>query len=124
MSRSSESAYTNLRKLTEIEVYGQAVSVPTLLVPGKKDQMTVDTNVIKHILSQLKKTPSYWHVLSHPERSGVPEIEQFLNILSGLHRWKGSRMLDVVLVEPPRSQTHKKNIIVGRVVVSMMGARS
>lgn len=86
--------------------------------------MIVDTNVIKQILSQLKKTPSYWRVLSHPERSGLPEIEPFLNILSGLHRWKGSQMPDVVLVEPPRSQTHKKSIIVARVVVSMMGARS
>lgn len=138
----------------EMEVYGQAVSVPTLLVPGQRDQMILGTNVIKHILSQLKKTPGYWRVLSHPESSGEPEIEQFLNMLSGLHRWKGSQIPDVVgtlklaqsvtllphhehlvwgrlpstapvsvgsavLVEPPRSQTHKRNIIVGRVVASM-----
>ncbi|KAL7865118.1 hypothetical protein SRHO_G00103650 [Serrasalmus rhombeus] len=142
----------------EMEVYGHAVTVPTLVVPGQRDQMILGTNVIKHILSQLKKTPSYWRVLSQPESSGESEIEQFLNMLSGLHRWKGKEIPSMVgtakltqaitllpkqehlvwaklpatttvsegsaiLIEPPRSQAHNKNIIVGRVVASMSADR-
>ncbi|KAL7833124.1 hypothetical protein SRHO_G00301420 [Serrasalmus rhombeus] len=142
----------------EMEVYGHAVTVPTLVVPGQRDQMILGTNVIKYILSQLKKTPSYWRVLSQPESSGESEIEQFLNMLSGLHRWKGKEIPSMVgtakltqaitllpkqehlvwaklpatttvsegsaiLIEPPRSQAHNKNIIVGRVVASMSADR-
>lgn len=76
----------------EIEVYGYVVNVPMLVVPGQRDEMILGTNVIKYIVSQMKNVQGYWHVLSHPESSGNDDIAQFLNMLSGLHRWKGTEM--------------------------------
>uniref|UniRef100_A0A3B1JBI6 Gypsy retrotransposon integrase-like protein 1 n=1 Tax=Astyanax mexicanus TaxID=7994 RepID=A0A3B1JBI6_ASTMX len=142
----------------EMEVYGHAVNVPTLVVPGQRDEVILGTNVIKYILSRLKETPNYWRVLNMAESSGEPEIEHFLDMLSGLHRWKGKEIPDAlgtaklmqavtllprqehlvwaklpataavsvgsaILVEPPKSQTHKKNVMVGRVVTSMNAER-
>lgn len=76
----------------EMEVYGYPVSVPTLVVPGQRDEIILGTNVIKYIISQMKSTPGYWRVLSRPESSGDDDIMQFLDVLSGLHRWKGTDM--------------------------------
>ncbi len=76
----------------EMEVYGHAVSVPTLVVPGQRDEMILGTNVIKYIISQMKNVQGYWRVLSRPESSENDEIVQFLDMLSGLHRWKGTEM--------------------------------
>ncbi len=35
-------------------MYGHAVGVPTLVVPGQRDEMILGTNVIKYIISQMK----------------------------------------------------------------------
>lgn len=45
-------------------VYGCKVIVPTLVVPGQKDQLIVGTNVIKYVMSQLKQSQSYWRVMN------------------------------------------------------------
>lgn len=141
-----------------IRVYEYVVSVPTMVVKGQRDELILGTNVLKFILSQLKQNPTYWRVMNRPESTQDAEIEQFLNILSGLNRWRGAEMPDVigtaklaqavtllpkqehlvwarlpptapisegsaVLIEPTKSPTHKKDIIVGRVVVSMTADR-
>lgn len=140
----------------KMDVYGKLVSVPTLVVSGQRDQLILGTNVIKFILTQLKQTSGYWNVMNRPETSGEPEIEQFLNMLSGINRWKGSEIPDVVgtaklaqsvtlspkqehlvwgrlpsnapismgsavVIEPSKAQTHKKGIMVGRVIASISG---
>ena len=127
-------------------VYGHVISVPTLVVPGQQEDLILGTNVIKYLIGQLKQTPMYWRVVSKPETTNELEVEQFLNMLSGLNRWKGDKIPDVVgtvkltqavtllpkhehlvwgklpasspvsagsaiLVEPPRSPTHKKNVM-------------
>lgn len=137
-------------------VYGKLVSVPTLVVPGQRDQLILGTNVFKFILTQLKQTSGYWNVMNRPDTSGEPEIEQFLNMLSGINRWKGGEIPDVVgtaklaqfvtlspkqehlvwgrlpsnapismgsavVIEPSKAQTHKKGIMVGRVIASISG---
>ena len=142
----------------KLNVYGQEMSVPTLVVPGQRDQMIVGSNVIKHLLRQFKKDPSYWRVMNKADSSGESGIEQFLSMLSGITRWKGGAIPgtigtvklanavtltpghehivwgklpaiapvsqgSAVLVEPSKSQSHKKTIIVGRTVVSMSGDR-
>lgn len=134
----------------EIEMYGHRVSVPTLGLPGQRDQMI--------ILRQLKKTSSYWRVLNKPESSGEGDIELFLNMLSDLQHWKGTDMPYIVgtarleravpllpqhehlvwarlpftapvsegstiMIEPFKSQAPRKNVIVGRVVASMTADR-
>ena len=142
----------------EMSVYGQEVSVPTLIVPGQHDQLILGSNVIKHLICQLKQTPSYWRVMNKPESTDDSEVEHFLNMLSGVNRWKGKVIPDIigtakltqavtllprhehlvwarlpvsapvsegsaVLVDAPRSQSHKKNIMVGRAVATMSGDR-
>ena len=142
----------------EISIYGQGVSVPTLIVPGQHDQLILGSNVIKHLIHQFKLTPSYWRVMNKPESTDDPEVEHFLNMLSGVNRWKGNVIPDIigtakltqavtllprhehlvwaglpvnapvsegsaVLVDAPRSQSHKKNIMVGRAVATMLGDR-
>lgn len=138
----------------KLNIYGQEVSVPTLVVPGQRDQMIVGTNVLKHLLRQVKQSPSYWRVMDKSDSSGEPSIEQFLSMLSGITRWKGDKIPDTIgtvklantvtlmpmhehivwgrlpgnapvsegsaiLVEPSKSQSHRKSIIVGRVVASV-----
>ncbi|RXN37938.1 Retrovirus-related Pol polyprotein from transposon 412 [Labeo rohita] len=140
----------------KMDVYGKSVSVPTLVVPEQKDQLILGTNVIKFLLTQMKQDSGYWNVMNRPETTGEPEIEQFLNMLSGINRWKGDKIPDIVgtakltqavtllpkqehlvwgklplntpvsvgstiVIEPPKAQTHKKNIMVGRVIASMSG---
>lgn len=80
----------------KMDVYGKLVSVPTLVVPGQRDQLILGTNVIKFILTQLKQTSGYWNVMNRPETSGEPEIEQFLNMLSGINRWKGGEIPNIL----------------------------
>lgn len=142
----------------KMEVYDCTFRVPALVVPGQKDQLILGTNVIKHLLRHFRLSPHFWQVLSKPESAEAPEIVQFLNMLSGINRWRGDKMPDVIgtvklaqavtllpkqehlvwgrlpassplsegsaiLVEPPKSQTHKKGVIVCRTVVSMSGDR-
>ena len=142
----------------KLSVYGQEMSVPTLVVPGQCDQMIVGSNVIKHLLRQFKKNPSYWHVMSKADSSGESGTEQFLSMLSGITRWKGDTIPDTIgtvklanavtltprhehvvwgklpgvstvskgsaiLMELLKSQSHKRNIVIGRTVASMSGDR-
>lgn len=142
----------------KMDVYGKQLSVPTLVVPDQKDQLILGTNVIKFLLTQLKQDSNYWNVVNHPVLSGEPEIEQFLNMLSGINRWEGNKIPDIVgtakltqavtllpkqehlvwgklpqtapvslgsaiMIEPTKTLTHKKSVMVGRVIASMSGDR-
>uniref|UniRef100_A0A3B3HTT0 Gypsy retrotransposon integrase-like protein 1 n=1 Tax=Oryzias latipes TaxID=8090 RepID=A0A3B3HTT0_ORYLA len=80
----------------KMEVYGCTFQVPTLVVPGQRDQMILGTNVIKHLLKHFKQSPQFWQVLNKPESTDVPEIIQFLNMLSGINRWRGETIPDVI----------------------------
>ncbi|XP_039503265.1 uncharacterized protein LOC120459855 [Pimephales promelas] len=73
----------------EMEVYGCKVLVPTLVVPGQRDELILGTNVIKHILHQSKLCESYWEAVSGPCPDRDPEAEHFLSMLSGLNPWRG-----------------------------------
>ena len=141
-----------------LKIYGQEAIVPTLVVPGQRDQMIVGTNLLKHLLRQFKQDPSYWRVMSKADSTGEPGIEQFLSMLSGITRWKGDIIPDVIgtvkldnavtlmpkqehivwgklpgkapisegstiLVEPSKSHSNRKSIMVGRTVASMSGDR-
>lgn len=72
----------------EIEVYGFKFIVPTLVVPGQKDEFIIGSNVIKHVLRKMKDEKGYWELIS--SQSGNPECEEFLELLSCTSRWSGS----------------------------------
>ncbi len=80
----------------KMRVYEYEVSVPTLVVTGQRDKLILGTNVLKFILSQFKQNPTYWRVVNRPESTEEAEVEQFLNMLSGLNRWRGDEMPDVI----------------------------
>lgn len=80
----------------KLSVHGQEMSVHTLVVPGQHDQMIEGSNVIKHLLHQFKKDPSYWRVMNKADSSGESGIEQFLSMLSGITRWKGEVIPDTI----------------------------
>ncbi|KAK7906651.1 hypothetical protein WMY93_015263 [Mugilogobius chulae] len=80
----------------KMQVYGNTFRVPVLVVPGQKDQMIIGTNVIKYLLKQFKQSTQFWQVLSKPESPESPEIMQFLNMLSGINRWRGDSIPDVI----------------------------
>lgn len=64
----------------KFSLYGQKVSVSTLVVPGQHDQVIVGTNAIKYLILCFKQDPSYWCVMYKSESSGEPNIEQFLRV--------------------------------------------
>ncbi len=142
----------------KMRLYEYEVSVPTLVVTGQRDELILGTNVLKFILRQFKQNPTYWRVVNRPKSTEEADIEQFLNMLSGLNSWRGDEIPQVigtaklvqavtllpkqeylvwaklpptapisegsaVLFEPTKWPTHKKYIIVGRVVVSMTADR-
>lgn len=71
----------------EIEVYGFKFIVPTLVVPGQKDEFIIGSNVIKCVLQKMKAEKKYWEVISCQNCS--PESEEFLELLSCISRWSG-----------------------------------
>ena len=79
-----------------VKIYGQEAIVPILAVPGQRDQMIVGTNLLKHLLRQFKQDPSYWRVMSKADSTGEQGIKQFLSMLSGITRWKGDIIPDVI----------------------------
>ncbi|KAL7862550.1 hypothetical protein SRHO_G00139910 [Serrasalmus rhombeus] len=78
-----------------MEIYGCSISVPALVVRGQSDDLIIGTNVIKHILHQLKRDSQYWKVISAPT-SNCQESEQFLSLLAGLNRWTNGDVPDKV----------------------------
>lgn len=48
----------------EVEVYGFKFIVPTLLVPGQKDEFIIGSNVIKFVLQKMKAKKKYWELIS------------------------------------------------------------
>lgn len=72
----------------EIEVYGSKFIVPTLVVPGQKDEFIIGSNVIKHVLRKMKEEKKYWELIS--SQSGNAECEEFLELLGCTSRWSGS----------------------------------
>lgn len=61
----------------KIVVYRHSVSVPTLVVPGQKDQLIIITNVIKYVLSQINKSLSCWCVMSQSNSARDPEVFEY-----------------------------------------------
>ncbi len=76
----------------EVEVYGFKFIVPTLLVPGQKDEFIIGSNVIKCVLQKMKAEKKYWELINC--QNSNPECEQFLDLLSCVSRWSGSLQPD------------------------------
>lgn len=76
----------------EVEVYGFKYIVPTLIVPGQKDEFIIRSNIIKCVLQKMKAEKKYWELISC--HNSNLECESFLKLLSCVSRWSGSLQLN------------------------------
>ncbi|KAL2087418.1 hypothetical protein ACEWY4_016246 [Coilia grayii] len=73
----------------EMQIYGVCFVVPTLVVPGQLDDLILGSNVIKHLIHDLKDDDSYWDLASRREHESDPGIEHFLTMFTNVERWRG-----------------------------------
>lgn len=75
-----------------IEIYGSRFVVPTLVVPGQRDELIVGSNVLRPLIQRMKSDPRYWELVS--SSNSDPDCEQFLQLLSCISRWSGPELSD------------------------------
>lgn len=80
----------------DVAVYGCRMIVPVMVVPGQTEEMILGSNAIKHILTQLKSTDSYWRLVSSPNNGQTDDHCEFLSLLSNTERWRGNCIPDKV----------------------------
>lgn len=67
--------------------------MPTLVVPGQRDDLILGSNVIKHLLHEMKGTDEYWKLVNNMDgQTHSPEGEQFLQMMTSVTRWKGQQV--------------------------------
>lgn len=79
----------------EMEVYGCSVAVPTLVVDGQCEDLIVGSNVLKHLIHELKTTGDFWRKVSTPESGNSEEIK-LINMMANVERWKDGDLPDKV----------------------------
>lgn len=80
----------------EMQIFGVSFVVPTLVVPGQLVDLIVGSNVIKHLLHDLKSDNSYWDLASRREHQSDPGIEHFLSMFTNVDRWRGDVIPDKI----------------------------
>lgn len=118
------------------------------------DDLIIGTNVIKYLTHKFKESDKYWQMIS--ENSNVDGHNDFLCMLTGIQRWQGEDIPEVVgtvklnqavtllpghehlvwgklpaksrgipgctvVVEPTKSRSVPRNILIGRVVTPLWG---
>lgn len=61
-----------------LSVNDSSVSVPVLVVDGQRDELILGSNVIKHLIRELKTTSDFWEKMSSSENNG--DDKRFLSI--------------------------------------------
>lgn len=80
----------------EIQFFGIRCVVPCLVVSGQHDDLILGSNVIKHLIHELKSSHDYWGVASRPDHQLNGDIQQFLSMFTGIERWKGETVPDKI----------------------------
>lgn len=73
-----------------IDLLGCKMVVSFLVVPGQVDDMIVGSNVMRHVMRQVKKSEWFWDNVSQPARKD--SCEPLFNLLSNVDRWHGDRI--------------------------------
>lgn len=76
----------------DLNVYGISCLVPVLIVPSQHDDLILGTNLIKHLMHQMKGTDEYWRLISECTSQPSPAGEYFLNIMTNLTCWQSEEM--------------------------------
>ncbi|KAJ8367497.1 hypothetical protein AAFF_G00317200 [Aldrovandia affinis] len=80
----------------DVVVYDCKMVVPMLVVPGQTDDMILGSNAIKKILELMRKTDSYWRLVSEPSGGSDEDCHRFFSLLSNTERWRGDTVPDKV----------------------------
>ena len=70
-------------------MYGSSVSVPVLVVDGQRDELILGSNVIKHLIRELKTTADFCEKMSSSEHNGDDKL---FRLLANVERWKGTEV--------------------------------
>ncbi len=80
----------------EIQFFGIQCVVPCLVVPGQRDDLILGSNIVKHLIHELKSDSDYWDIASRPDNQFDGDIQQFLSMFTGVERWKGEAVPDKI----------------------------
>lgn len=67
-----------------------------LVVPGQRDDLILGSNIIKHLIHELKSSSDYWDIAIRPNDQLNGDIQQFLSMFMGVERWKGETVPDKI----------------------------
>ncbi|KAJ8341924.1 hypothetical protein SKAU_G00342150 [Synaphobranchus kaupii] len=102
----------------ELQVYGVKCVVPVLVVPGQHDDLILGTNVLKHIMHQMKNSDEYWRLISNGSPQSSPECAQFLDVMASVSRWRGeetpSKVGTVKLTQAVTVLARQEHLVWGR----------
>lgn len=80
----------------EIQFFGIQCVVPCLVVSGQRDDLILGSNIIKHLIHELKSSSDYWDIASRPDHQLNGDIRQLLSMFTGVDRWKGETVPDKI----------------------------
>lgn len=72
----------------KMTVYGCSVCVPTLVVDGQSDDLILGSNVIKHLIRELKMSGDFWEKMSSSGHCDGGE-DKLVQLLANVERWRG-----------------------------------
>ncbi len=139
----------------KIKVFNCSLSVPALIVDGQNADVILGSNVIKHLIHDMKVSSDFWGKV-FDSRGNDPDTSALMQLLSNVESWNGSypptkggtvklkhavtlkpmkehivwgklfndKTLSAgstVIVEPSTAHTAPRNVLVGRIVVSLWG---
>lgn len=80
----------------DVVVYDCKLTVPMFVVPGQTDDMILGSNAIKKILQMMRRTESYWRLMSEPSSVVDEDCHRFFSLLSNTEKWRGETVPDKV----------------------------
>lgn len=80
----------------ELQMYGVLCLLPTLVVPGQRDNLILGSNFIKHIIHVMKGDGDYWDIVFGHGHQPDPDIKQFLSMFTSVVSWEGCNVPDKI----------------------------
>ncbi|KAJ8395731.1 hypothetical protein AAFF_G00029680 [Aldrovandia affinis] len=75
-----------------LTIYGVTCLVPVLVVPGQCDELIIGSNVLKHLMREMKCNDDYWKFVSVGCKQPLLDHEHFLDMMSCTTRWRGDKV--------------------------------
>ncbi|KAJ8403215.1 hypothetical protein AAFF_G00354320 [Aldrovandia affinis] len=75
-----------------LTIYGVTCLVPVLVIPGQCDELIIGSNVLKHLMREMKCNDDYWKFVSVGCKQPLLDHEHFLDMMSCTTRWRGDKV--------------------------------